>query len=123
MGTEDMPRLTLGWGHEKMLSWKRLVAVRMVELNTSKGPRWHALVHAPSKATMAKFRNQVRTYFRVGADGRAGRPYVASGGLQYHATAYPHDAYGTVDHTLEFVRVADFQEGRPAIFPSDVPQW
>lgn len=123
MGTEDMPRLTLGWGHDKMLGWKRLIAVRMVELNAGKGPRWHAMVHAPSKATMLQFRAQVKRYFEVGSDGRARRVNNGSGGLQYHATAYPHDGYGTVDHTLDFVRVADFQEGRPAVFPSDVPEW
>ncbi len=116
MGTEDMPRLTLGWGDQKMLSWKRLIAVRLVELEQPGGPRWRAMVHAPDQATMRTFRDQVNTYFH-------GRVNNGSGGLQYHARRYPHHDYGTADHSLVFRCVAEFCEGEPASFPAPMPDW
>jgi hypothetical protein len=116
MGTEDMPRLTLGWDHAKMVGWKRLVAVRIVEFDEGNGPRWHATVHAPTLATMKLFRAQVRGYFR-------GRVNNGSGGLQYHTVPYPHDVYGTEDRNLKFVPVGVFEEGEAARFPNTFPDW
>lgn len=116
MGTEDMPRLTLGWDRDKMMTWKRLIAVRMVELESNGEPRWNAIVHAPNESTMKLFRKQVDDYFE-------GRVNNGSGGLQYHTTEYPHHSYGTRDHKLEFVPVAVFREGDESTFPISVPEW
>lgn len=106
MGTEDMPRLTLGWDEEKMLRWKRLFAVRIVD----QGLGLRVLVHGPTAETMKKFRNQVRTYFK-------GRINNGSGGLQYHASErFPHDVYGPRDRQLHFEQLAAFWEGKKAFF-------
>lgn len=113
MGTEDMPRLTLGWDIEKMKSWKRLFAVRIVD----QGEGLRALAHAPTKETMEKFREQAENYFE-------GRVNNGSGGLQYHAVdLFPHDHYGTRERSLSFVRVADLWEGRESKFPFELPQF
>jgi hypothetical protein len=110
MGTEDMPRLTLGWGEDKMLGWKRLFAVRIVD----QGKALRILVHGPSPRTMTEFRKQVRSYFH-------GRTNNGSGGLQYHASqAFPHDTYGPRERQLSFDRLAEFWEGKAAKFRSGV---
>lgn len=116
MGTEDMPRLTLGWDDEKMLQWKRLIAVRLVELDRGCGPHWHAMVHAPTQTMMQRFRRQVAEYF-------TDRVNNGSGGLQYHAREYPHHEYGTHQHLLRFECVGEFEEGQPAKFPKPMPNW
>ncbi len=111
MGTEDSPRLTLGWDLAKMLTWKRLFAVRIVDIGT--GIR--VLVHAPTQETMDRFRDQAITYF----DGRVNN---GSGGLQYHTpSVFPHDQYGTRDRRLEFVRVGDFGSGSAVPIPNEIP--
>lgn len=113
MGTEDMPRLTLGWDIKKMKSWKRLFAVRIVD----QGEGLRALAHAPTEETMEKFREQAENYFE-------GRVNNGSGGLQYHAVdLFPHDNYGTRERSLSFVRVADLWEGKESKFPFEVPQF
>jgi len=106
IGTEDMPRLTLGWDETKMLSWKRLFAVRIVD----QGAGLRVLVHGPTEETMKAFRGQVRSYFK-------GRTNNGSGGLQYHASeGFPHDVYGPRGRQLLFERMAAFWEGKKATF-------
>ena len=115
MGTEDNPRLTLGWDEHKMLSWRRLFPVRIVD----EGQGLRVLVHAPTDRTMKTFRSQLSSYF-------AGRSDNGSGGLQYHTNQvrepFPHDAYGRPGRKLDFARVADlgpngylFPEAFPAV--------
>ena len=112
MGTEDLPRLTLGWDLEKMLTWKRLFPLRIVD----DGGGLHALVHAPDAQTMDEFRSQAHSYF----DGRANN---GSGGLQYHVPReFPNDVYGTTEKLLTFKRVADLHEHRDPIFV-EVPRF
>jgi hypothetical protein len=106
MGTEDLPRLTLGWDIEKMLTWKRLFPLRIIDDGTG----LRALAHAPETETMEQFKSQAKTYFE-------NRPNNGSGGLQYHVPKdFPHDVYGTREKLLTFVRVADLCEGRKHIF-------
>lgn len=106
MGTEDLPRLTLGWDLDKMLTWKRLFPLRLVD----DGSGLHALVHAPNAKTMEEFRSQARSYF----DGRTNN---GSGGLQYHVPReFPNDSYGTTEKRLTFIRVADLHEHRDPVF-------
>ena len=106
MGTEDLPRLTLGWDLDKMLTWKRLFPLRLVD----DGSGLHALVHAPNVKTMEEFRSQARSYFH-------GRINNGSGGLQYHVPReFPNDVYGTTEKLLTFIRVADLHEHRDPVF-------
>ena len=116
MGTEDMPRLTLGWDHQKMIAWKRMIPVRAVELPTPNGPRWQVLVHAPTESCMSDFGRQVKEYF-------AGRVNNGSGGLQYHTSVFPHHSYGTADRTLCFECIGHFTEGAESLFPTAMPEW